>query len=121
MRHTLAPVILRLLSTRVVQEVADQVLSGPLWESSPSVDLEKKAQAASAAAATSAGEPLFDRLLSVLHALLSSTWAVWLKPRSSSKGPVKPLRDFAPFDREVAERMQVRFVCNNSQLIRFLL
>lgn len=99
MRQTLAPVLLRLLCTRVVQESPDP---GSSRESSLSCvdDFDKNAQAAAA----SAGEPLFDRLLSILHALMSSTWAVWLKPRKNS---LKPCRDIPAFDREVAERMQV--------------
>lgn len=94
--------LLRLLGTRVVQEEADPLFS---WETSSSFnDFERNSQVTSAAAAASAGEPLFDRLLSILHALLSNTWAVWLKPR---KGSVKPFRDISPFDKEAAERMQV--------------
>jgi hypothetical protein len=65
------------------------------------------AEAAAAAAAASAGEGLFGRLLAVLHALMSSTWLDWLKP-PSGRGPVKVLRDVGAFDRQVAERMQVR-------------
>lgn len=100
MRQTLAPVLLRLLCTRVVQESPDP---GSSRESSSSCvdDFDKNAQAAAA----SAGEPLFDRLLSILHALMSSTWAVWLKP--PRKNSVKPCRDIPAFDREAAERMQV--------------
>ena len=37
------------------------------------------AAAAAAAAAERAGESLFARLLSVLHALLGGTWAAWLR------------------------------------------
>lgn len=109
-RQTLAPVLLRLLGTRVVQEDADQLCS---WEPSTSLsDFERNSQATSAAAAASAGEPLFDRLLSILHALLSNTWAVWLKPRS--KGSAKPFRDISPFDKDVAERMQVFYTLTPS-------
>ena len=108
-RQNLAPVLLRLLGTRVVQEEADPLFS---WEPSSSFsDFERISQATSAAAAASAGEPLFDRLLSILHALLSNTWAVWLKPR---KGSVKPLRDIPPFDKEAAERMQVFALKHNT-------
>jgi hypothetical protein len=100
-RQNIAPVLLRLLGTRVVQEEADPLFS---WEPSSSFsDFERNSQATSAAAAASAGEPLFDRLLSILHALLSNTWAVWLKPRKA----VKTFRDISPFDKEAAERMQV--------------
>ncbi|XP_024382046.1 mediator of RNA polymerase II transcription subunit 12 isoform X2 [Physcomitrium patens] len=100
-RQTLAPVLLRLLGTRAVQEEADVSCC---WDPSSSNDFERNSQATSAAAAASACEPLFDRLLSILHALLSNTWPVWLKPRKIS---VKPLRDIPPFDKETAERMQV--------------
>ncbi|CAM6106401.1 unnamed protein product [Calypogeia fissa] len=101
MRQTLAPVLLRLLGTSVVQEAVESPQSVAIR------DFDRKAEASSSAVTTAAGEDLFDRLLSVLHALLSSTLAVWLKsPRPTSKGPAKPLREVPPFDRETAERMQ---------------
>ncbi|KAL2623688.1 hypothetical protein R1flu_003893 [Riccia fluitans] len=110
MRQTLAPVLLRLLGTRVVQEAAESphILSAR--------QLDKVAEASSAAATAAAGEGLFDRLLSILHALLSSTWAVWLKPRPTTKGPSNKLREVPPFDREAAERMQIEL--ENMQLPR---
>ncbi|BFI43571.1 hypothetical protein MPTK2_Ug00450 [Marchantia polymorpha subsp. ruderalis] len=110
MRQTLAPVLLRLLGTRVVQEATES--PHPV----SARDLERNAEASSAAATSAAGENLFDRLLSVLHALLSSTWAVWLKPRPTTKGPSKLLREVPPFDRESAERMQIEL--ENMQLPR---
>lgn len=104
MRLTLAPVLLRLLASPLVQE-APPARSPP----GPSLpDPERGyAEAAAAAAAAGAGEGLFGRLHAVLAALVSSTWAAWLKP-PPGRGPAKPLRDVGPFDRHVAERMQVR-------------
>ncbi|EFJ25962.1 hypothetical protein SELMODRAFT_441953 [Selaginella moellendorffii] len=102
MRLTLAPVLLRLLGTRVVYESAESFgIHQP--ESSMLNKGQWNAELASMAAAASAGEELFDRLLSVLHALLSNTWAVWLKPRGRA---AKPPREVPPFEREAAEKLQ---------------
>lgn len=101
MRSTLAPVLLRLLGNRVVQEGVEHFCSLQHDYLAPGRDLEWNAEAAAAAAAAAAGEGLFDRLLSVLHALLSSTWAVWLKQKSN-----KPLREVPLLDREIVQRMQ---------------
>ncbi len=103
MRQTLAIVLLRLLGTQVVQEAAEPVSCTQIWDSVSTSDFERSAEAAAA----SAGEGLFNRLLSVLHALLSSTWAVWLKPRPLSKGQIRPLQEIPSFDREAVEQMQV--------------
>jgi hypothetical protein len=104
MRQTLAIVLLRLLGTRVVQEAAEPVSCTQIWDSVSTSDFERSAEAAAA----SAGEGLFNRLLSVLHALLSSTWAVWLKPPwPLSKGQIRPLQEIPSFDQEAVERMQV--------------
>ena len=104
MRSLLAPVLLRLLGTRFVQESIEtfcfvQHDSLPIsgW------DLEWNA---AAAAAVMAGENLFDRILSVLHALLSNTWASWLKQKPS-KANSRPPREVPPFDKEITHRMQV--------------
>ncbi|KAL3675105.1 hypothetical protein R1sor_025053 [Riccia sorocarpa] len=110
MRQTLAPVLLRLLGTRVVQEATESphILSAR--------EIDRAAEASSAAATAAAGEGLFDRLLSILHALLSSSWAVWLKPQPKAKGSSNKLREVPPFDREAAERMQIEL--ENMQLPR---
>ncbi|KAJ0665857.1 putative mediator complex, subunit Med12 [Helianthus annuus] len=86
LRHMLASVVLRLLGSRVVHEDAD--LYNP---TSASVDL---------------GESLYDRLLLVLHALLSTSQPYWLRPKSSSKATSEGSRDSNPYDREVAEKLQ---------------
>ncbi|GAQ91392.1 hypothetical protein KFL_007770030 [Klebsormidium nitens] len=102
MRLTLAPVLLRLLASPLVQEAPlIRTPSDPL----PPDPERGYAEAAAAAAAAGAGEGLFGRLHAVLAALVSSTWAAWLKP-PPGRGPAKPLRDVGPFDRHVAERMQ---------------
>lgn len=106
MRSVLAPVLLRLLGTRFVQESMEAFCSiqGDSLATGGR-DSEWNAEAAAAAAAVAAGEDLFDRILSVLHALLSSTWAVWLKQKQPSR-PFKP-REIPPLDREIVHRMQV--------------
>jgi hypothetical protein len=106
MRSILAPVLLRLAGTRVVQESVesfcftqhDTILVG-------GCDAEWNAETSAAAAALMAGENLFDRILSILHALLSSTWASWLKQKPS-KGSSRPPREVPPFDKETVHRMQ---------------
>ena len=50
-------------------------------------------------------EVLFDRLLFVLHGLLSNHQPNWLKPRSSSSN--ESSKDFTLFDRDAAESLQV--------------
>ncbi|KAJ7529621.1 hypothetical protein O6H91_15G058800 [Diphasiastrum complanatum] len=107
MRLTLAPVLLRLLGTRIVQEAEEQFSLVHWKRSFSSKDFEWKAEAASASASALAEEGLFDRLLSCLHALLSGSWAVWLKPPSSGKSSTKHPREVPPFEKEAAERLQV--------------
>lgn len=100
MRQSLAPVLIRLLGTRVVQEAVDpfSIRLQKYPHSKKEYELHTEMSAASAAGMS--GEGLFDRILSVLHALLSSTWASWLKPKVTTKSPREVL------DRELAERMQ---------------
>ncbi|GKB12430.1 hypothetical protein Tco_0846353 [Tanacetum coccineum] len=98
----LASVVLRLLGSRVVH--GDTDLSNPssrffvkreTWstiESSSTVDL---------------GESLFNRLLLVLHALLSSCQPYWLRPKSLSKSTPESSRESTSYDREVAESLQI--------------
>ncbi|KAH9302511.1 hypothetical protein KI387_014094, partial [Taxus chinensis] len=102
MRQTLAPVLLRLLGTRVVQEALDPFSIHLQKYLSPKKELESYAEIAAASAAGLSGESLFDRFLSILHALLSSTWSSWLKP----KGTTKPVREVPAFDPELVEGMQ---------------
>jgi hypothetical protein len=124
MRSILAPVLLRLAGTRVVQESVesfcftqhDTVLAS-------GCDAEWNAEtSAAAAAALMAGENLFDRILSILHALLSSTWASWLKQKPS-KGSSRPPREVPPFDKETVHRMQasVQILHNAFVILRPLL
>ncbi|KAI5076641.1 hypothetical protein GOP47_0009111 [Adiantum capillus-veneris] len=102
MRAVLAPALLRLLGTGFVQERVEAFCS---IQGDGGRDMDWNPEAAAAAAAVAAGEDLFDRILSVLHALLSSTWAVWLKQKPSNK-PFKPVREVPPLDREVVKCMQ---------------
>ncbi|GFZ06845.1 RNA polymerase II transcription mediator [Actinidia rufa] len=95
MRHMLASVVLRLLGSRVVHEVVEQSLF-PMLSSSLKTDVDLSMEAFAASAVDLSGESLFNRLLLVLHGLLSSSRPRWLKSK----------KDFSVFDREVAESLQ---------------
>lgn len=105
MRHTLASVILRLLGSRAVHEDAGHTFNSSL--SSSKRDAESLMEASATASVVLCGESLFDRLLLVLHGLLSSFRPGWLKLKSGSKSTSESGRDFSMFDREVAENLQV--------------
>ncbi|XP_043712338.1 mediator of RNA polymerase II transcription subunit 12-like [Telopea speciosissima] len=105
MRHMLAPVILRLLGSRVVHEDADLSFY-PVQRSSNKREVDSPMEVSSASPLDLSGDSLFDRFLSILHGLLSSCKPSWLKPNSASKSTVKSPRDFSVFDREVAESLQ---------------
>lgn len=106
MRHTLASVILRLLGNRVVHE--DEDLSfNPTQSSLSKREAESSTEAASAAMSVLSGESLFDRLLLVLHGLLSSSQPSWLRLKSSSKPVNDYAKDLSTSDRELAENLQV--------------
>lgn len=107
MRYLLAPVILRLLGSRVVHEDCSQYLNTVLASSSR--DAESLMETCTSATFL-CGESLFDCLLLVLHVLLSSYQPSWLKTKSESKSTDK---DFAAFDRDVAESLQVRLFSNS--------
>ncbi|XP_015899766.4 mediator of RNA polymerase II transcription subunit 12 [Ziziphus jujuba] len=105
MRQTLASVILRLLGNRVVHE--DEDLSfNPAQSSLSKREAESSTEAASAAMAVLSGESLFDRLLLVLHGLLSSCRPSWLRMKCSSKAANDFAKDLSAFDRELAENLQ---------------
>lgn len=101
MRHTLASVILRLLGNRVVHEDVG-MLFGTIQGS-----LSKTEAESAEAVADLSGGSLFDRLLLVLHGLLSSCQASWLKSTPPSKSTNDYAKDCSPFDREVVENLQV--------------
>lgn len=100
MRHMLASVVLRLLGSRVVHEDAD--LSNP----SSRFSIKREAGSTIESSTVDLGECLFDRLLLVLHALLSSSQPYWLRPKSPSKSTPESTRDSTLYDREVAESLQ---------------
>ncbi|KAF2315305.1 hypothetical protein GH714_038778 [Hevea brasiliensis] len=104
MRHMLASVMLRLLGNRVVYEDADLSFS-PVQSSQSKMEVESPLETVSA---DLSGESLFDRLLLVLHGLLSNSQPSWLKPRSPSKLMSDFSKDSAGLDREVVESLQVR-------------
>lgn len=106
MRHFLAPVILRLLGSRVVHEDAD-VLANATHSKR---ELESSSEAAPAAFVDSSAEGLFDRLLLVLHGLLSSYPPSWLRLKSVPKSINEPTRETSGFDRELLESLQVCYL-----------
>ncbi|KZV57645.1 mediator of RNA polymerase II transcription subunit 12-like [Dorcoceras hygrometricum] len=103
MRYTLAPVILRLLGSRVVHEDASHFVNPALV--SPKRDVDSFMEISSTAAVLLSGDSLFDCLLLVLHVLLSSHQPSWLRLKSESK-PTESGKEYAVFDREAAQSMQ---------------
>ncbi|XP_027928076.1 mediator of RNA polymerase II transcription subunit 12-like isoform X2 [Vigna unguiculata] len=100
MRYTLASVLLRLLGSRVVHE--DAMVNAMQY--SP---LRKEAESpAEAAFVDSSVECLFDRLLLILHGLLSSSLPCWLRSKPVAKTANEPAREFSGFDREPLEALQ---------------
>ncbi|GAU26526.1 hypothetical protein TSUD_361590 [Trifolium subterraneum] len=89
MRHFLAPVIIRLLGSRVVHE--DVYIVANFMHSKK--DLESPSEVASAAFVDFSAVGLFDRLLLVLHALLSSYPPSWLRPKPGSKSINDPTKE----------------------------
>ncbi|KAI3444539.1 hypothetical protein Pfo_001204 [Paulownia fortunei] len=102
MRYTLASVVLRLLGSRVVHEDACHFVNTALISSKRDVE---SLMETSSSATFLCGESLFDCLLLVLHVLLSSYQPSWLKMKSESKS-TECSKDYAVFDREVAESLQ---------------
>nr|KYP64207.1 hypothetical protein KK1_018798 [Cajanus cajan] len=99
-RYTLAFVILRLLGSRVVHE--DAVVNA-MHHSSSRREVESPAEAAFVDSST---EGLFDRLLLILHGLLSSSPPCWLRLKPVSKTTNEPKREFSGFEREPLEALQ---------------
>ncbi|XP_010419586.1 PREDICTED: mediator of RNA polymerase II transcription subunit 12 [Camelina sativa] len=97
-RQALASTIVRLLGSRVVYE--DYAVCSP--RSDPS-KVETDSTLDPSAMADLSSEVLFDRLLFVLHGLLSNHQPNWLKPRPLSSESSK---DFTLFDRDAAESLQ---------------
>ncbi|CAJ1921486.1 unnamed protein product [Sphenostylis stenocarpa] len=100
MRYTLASVLLRLLGSRVVHEDAtvNAMHHSPLRR-----EVESPAEAAFV---DSSVECLFDRLLLILHGLLSCSLPSWLRPKPVTKITNEPSREFSGFDREPLEALQ---------------
>ncbi|XP_022757342.1 mediator of RNA polymerase II transcription subunit 12-like isoform X2 [Durio zibethinus] len=91
MRHMLASVILRLLGSRVVYEDVDLSFNH--------IQLKRDMELMpSVASLEMSGDSLFDRLLLVLHGLLSSCLPSWLRTRTA--------KDFSGLDRETVESLQ---------------
>ncbi|KAK1260873.1 Mediator of RNA polymerase II transcription subunit 12 [Acorus gramineus] len=106
MRHMLASVILRLLGSRVVYEDAELSLFPLARNYVTKREMESVVEASVGPSVDFSGDSLFDRLLCVLHGLLSSCKPSWLKPKSASKSTIKSPRDFSISDRELVETLQ---------------
>ncbi|CAN1308844.1 Mediator of RNA polymerase II transcription subunit 12 [Linum perenne] len=102
MKHMLATVILRLLGSRVVYENSE--VSIRVQNAQPK--RESECLALEAATANLSGESLFDRLLLVLHGLVSNCKPSWLKSRPPSKVGSESIKDSTGFDRELVEGLQ---------------
>ncbi|CAI8613159.1 unnamed protein product [Vicia faba] len=105
MRHTLASVILRLLGSQIVLEDAN-VLVNVTHSSLSKGDVESPSEVACAAFVDSSVEGLFDRMLLILHGLLSSSPPSWLRLKPVSKTTNEPTRKVSGFDRELLESLQ---------------
>ena len=70
-------------------------------------EMESPAEAFFSAFADLSGESLFDRLLLVLHGLLSGCRPTWLRSKPASKSSSEFTKESSGFDREVAETLQV--------------
>lgn len=104
MRQTLASVILRLLGSRVVYEDADISMNAKHCSLLKRVESPSKS---SSGFVDFSVEGLFDRLLLVLHGLLSRCIPSWLRSPVLSKMTNEPTRDISGFDREFLETFQV--------------
>ncbi|CAN0824836.1 Mediator of RNA polymerase II transcription subunit 12 [Linum grandiflorum] len=102
MKHMLASVILRLLGSRVVYENSE--VSTRAQTAQPK--RESECLALEAASVNLSGESLFDRLLLVLHGLVSNCKPSWLKSRPHSKVSSDSIKDSTGFDRELVEGLQ---------------
>ncbi|XP_030490033.2 mediator of RNA polymerase II transcription subunit 12 [Cannabis sativa] len=104
MRHMLASGILRLLGNRVVHE--DVELSCNPIQTLSKKEVESSTETSSSVITDSFGESLFDRLLLVLHGLMSSCQPSWLRSKPASKSTNDHAKDVSIFDRELAETLQ---------------
>ncbi|XP_038681797.1 mediator of RNA polymerase II transcription subunit 12-like [Tripterygium wilfordii] len=102
MRHVLASVILRLLGNRVVYEDADLSFH-PMLSSQSKREAESLLETAYVDLSC---ESLFDRLILVLHGLLSCRQPSWMKPNPGSQSTNESSKEFLRFDQEVAESLQ---------------
>lgn len=107
MRYMLASVILRTLGSRIVHEDASHFFNQAY---SSKRELDSLVEASSTASVVMSLESLFDRLLLLLHGLLSSHQPRWLKGKSSSKSSSESSKDYSAFEREGAENLQVCFL-----------
>nr|KYP56202.1 Putative mediator of RNA polymerase II transcription subunit 12 [Cajanus cajan] len=103
-RQFLATVVFRLLGSRVVHEDAD--FSVNAVPSLPRKEAESSSEVAFATLVDSSSGNLFDRLLLVLHGLLSSYPPSWLRTKPVSKTINESTRDFSGIDRELLETLQ---------------
>lgn len=105
MRHMLASVILRLLGNQLVYDYADLAIH-PLQTSQCKREGDLPVEAPGHNAPSNfLGDTLFDRLLLVLHGLLSSSQPSWLKPKPTLKSAPEYIKDFAGIDKEAADNL----------------
>lgn len=104
MRYMLASAIMRLLGSRVVYADAGHCFNSTF---SSKREADSSMEICGTTSEVVIGGSLFDCLLLVLHALLSSHQPSWLKMKSSSKSASECSKDHTAFDREVAESLQV--------------
>ncbi|XP_010523017.1 PREDICTED: mediator of RNA polymerase II transcription subunit 12 [Tarenaya hassleriana] len=105
-RQTLGSTIIRLLGSQVVYEDSTPRLYCSSNLSSTDAESRVDPPAMAMTMSDCSSEALFDRLLFLLHGLLSNHQPRWLNPRPASKLLIESSKDFAPFDRDVAESLQ---------------
>ncbi|KAK9757951.1 hypothetical protein RND81_01G195900 [Saponaria officinalis] len=103
LRFMLASVVLRLLGNRVVYE--EMELSVGPGRGSPQKDAESQMETCAGVSSDLSGRNIFDWLLLVLHALLSTSLPTWLRPRTS-KATSTSTKVFSGFSREMLESLQ---------------
>ncbi|KAL9228921.1 hypothetical protein vseg_004449 [Gypsophila vaccaria] len=103
-RFMLASVVLRLLGSRVVYEETEQ--SFDPGRGSPQKEAQLQKETCAGVSSDLSGNNIFDWLVLVLHALLTTSLPSWLRPRTSSKATSTSTKVFSGFSREMLESLQ---------------
>uniref|UniRef100_A0A7N0T2J3 Uncharacterized protein n=1 Tax=Kalanchoe fedtschenkoi TaxID=63787 RepID=A0A7N0T2J3_KALFE len=102
----LASVVLRLLGSPIVYEDTD-LLYPPMQSSVGKREKESRVDFSTTAASVNlVSENVFDRLLLVLHGLLSSYKPSWLKSKAAHMSSKDHSKDVSIFDRDMLESLQ---------------